>query len=166
MRRIIWSIGDVFTGFCFLVCMSSCVRWSRPRYANGSDNQYQICWAHPIKTWPPAPPSVPTGPGSREPDWTRPTNSTLTGETIFTISSCMIDENFLPKVEHFIQRHQLTPTTFGLWAMNDSRFVFDLRNGRECFGVTIRRVYRFMAEYEIEQEARHRRMTFTAKMTA
>lgn len=70
----------------------------------------------------------------------------------------MIDENFLSTVEHFIERYGLTPTTFGLWAMNDSRFVFDLRNGRTCFGATIRRVYRFMAKYEAEQKARKLRM--------
>lgn len=88
----------------------------------------------------------------------RPTNSSLTAGKILTISSCMIDEDFLLKVEHFIQRHQLTPTTFGLWAMNDSRFVFDIRNGRACFGATIRRVYRFMAKYEAEQKVRKARL--------
>lgn len=66
----------------------------------------------------------------------------------------MIDEDFQLKVEQFIERHGLSPTTFGLWAMDDSRFVFDLRNGRTCFGKTIRRVYRFMGEYEAKQEAR------------
>lgn len=66
----------------------------------------------------------------------------------------MIDEDFQPKVEDFIRRHGLSATTFGLWAMNDSRFVFDMRNGRVCFGSTIRRVYRFMAEYEAKQTAR------------
>jgi len=76
---------------------------------------------------------------------------------IITICSYMFDEHFLPIVEHFIERHRLTPTTFGLWAMNDSRFVFDLRNGRMCFGATIRRVYRFMAEYEAEQVAKQLR---------
>lgn len=50
-----------------------------------------------------------------------------------------------------MKRHRLTPTTFGLWAMNDSRFVFDVRNGRACFGATIRKVYRFMAEYEAKR---------------
>lgn len=56
-----------------------------------------------------------------------------------------------------MERHKLTPTTFGLWAMNDSRFVFDVRNGRECFGATIRRVYQFMTEYDAKQEARRLR---------
>ena len=56
-----------------------------------------------------------------------------------------------------MERHKLTPTTFGLWAMNDSRFVFDVRNGRECFGKTIRRVFHFMADYEVKQEAKRQR---------
>lgn len=69
----------------------------------------------------------------------------------------MIDENFQLKIEQYMERHKLTPTTFGLWAMNDSRFVFDVRNGRESFGATIRRVYQFMAEYEAKQEAKRLR---------
>jgi hypothetical protein len=69
----------------------------------------------------------------------------------------MSDEEFQRKVEEFITRHGLSPTTFGLWAMDDSRFVFDLRNGRNCFRKTERRVHRFMAEYEAKQEARRLR---------
>ena len=73
----------------------------------------------------------------------------------------MIDEEFQLKIEAFMERHKLTPTTFGLWAMNDSRFVFDVRNGRASFGATIRRVYRFMEEYEAKQEAKkHREMAW------
>ncbi|MBX3387253.1 MAG: hypothetical protein KF768_11840 [Phycisphaeraceae bacterium] len=70
----------------------------------------------------------------------------------------MIDEDFQLTVEAFIRRHDLSPTTFGLWAMNDSRFVFDLRDGRVCFGKTIRRVYQFMDEYERKQEAKRTRL--------
>lgn len=74
----------------------------------------------------------------------------------------MIDEDFQLTVEAFIRRHDLSPTTFGLWAMNDSRFVFDLRAGRLCFGKTIRRVYRFMDEYERKQEAKRLRLVVDA----
>lgn len=42
--------------------------------------------------------------------------------------------------------------------MNDSRFVFDLREGRACFGKTMRRVQHFMAEYERKQEAKRLRL--------
>ncbi len=69
----------------------------------------------------------------------------------------MIDQDFQPRIEQFLRRHRLAPTTFGLWAVNDSRFVFDVRNGRACFGNTIRRVYDFMAEYEAKQAAKLRK---------
>lgn len=38
--------------------------------------------------------------------------------------------------------------------MDDSRFVFDLRKGRNCFMKTIRRVQRFMTQYEAKQVAK------------
>lgn len=66
----------------------------------------------------------------------------------------MTDEEFLAKVEAFIQLHPLSPTTFGLWAKNDSRFVFDLRDGRSCYAETKADVCRFMASYESKQRAR------------
>jgi hypothetical protein len=68
----------------------------------------------------------------------------------------MTQEDFQLEVESFIQKHRLTPTTFGLWAMNDSRFVFDLRNGRVCTLVTVARVRAYMAEYEAKQEAKRK----------
>lgn len=69
----------------------------------------------------------------------------------------MIDDDFQLQVEAFISRHGLSPTTFGLWAMDDSRFVFDLRRGRNCFSKTMRRVQRFMAQYEAKQEAKRQK---------
>ena len=60
----------------------------------------------------------------------------------------MTDEEFLLLVEAFIAKHGLSPTTFGIWAMDDSRFVFDLRNGRSCLGRTVRRVRDFMTKHE------------------
>lgn len=93
--------------------------------------------------------------------WQRPTNQPLTTSPRRIICECMIDEDFQLKVEAFIRRHNLSPTTFGLWAMNDSRFVFDLRDGRLCFGRTIRRVYQFMDEYERKQEAKRLRLAKT-----
>ncbi|GIK18963.1 MAG: hypothetical protein AMXMBFR77_16950 [Phycisphaerales bacterium] len=69
----------------------------------------------------------------------------------------MTDDEFQLQVEAFIARHGLSPTTFGLWAMNDSRFVFDLRRGRSCSLATVGKIYRFMAEYEQKQEAKRLR---------
>lgn len=95
-------------------------------------------------------------PGSDSPR-NRPTNSQLTQKWEALIYRRMIDEDFLPRVEQFLDKHGLAPTTFGIWAMDDSRFVFDLRAGRQCFGKTIRRVYAFMERYEQKLEAKRLR---------
>lgn len=86
--------------------------------------------------------------------WAYPTNPPLTASAITVISSCMTDDDFQLQVEAFISRHKMSPTTFGIWAMDDSRFVFDLRQGRNCFGKTIRRVHGFMDTYEQKQAAK------------
>jgi len=90
--------------------------------------------------------------------WMCPTKSALTNEVSTTIRRCMTEEELQLQIEQFLNRHGLTPTTFGLWAMNDSRFVFDLRNGRMCYGKTMRRVLSFMAEYERKQDAKRLRL--------
>lgn len=70
----------------------------------------------------------------------------------------MTRREFQFQVDAFIERHRLSPTTFGLWAMNDSRFVFDLRRkGRICSLATVERVQEFMASYELKQEAKRAR---------
>lgn len=71
----------------------------------------------------------------------------------------MTEEEFQLVVEGFLARYSLTPTTFGLWAMNDSRFVFDLREGRSCSLATVGKVRRFMDDYARKQEAKRLRMT-------
>jgi hypothetical protein len=71
-----------------------------------------------------------------------------------TISSCMTDEEFLAQIERFMVRYRISPTTFGLWAMDDSRFVFDLWNGRSCLIRTVNRVRRFMIQHEKKEEAK------------
>ncbi len=81
----------------------------------------------------------------------------LTNHVRTAICKCMTEEEFQLVVEGFIARHGLSPTTFGLWALNDSRFVFDLRNGRSCSLATVGKVRRFMAEYEAKQEAKRLR---------
>lgn len=70
----------------------------------------------------------------------------------------MTEEEFQLVVEGFLVRYRLTPTTFGLWAMNDSRFVFDLRDGRSCSLATVGKVRRFMDEHQRKQEARRKRV--------
>lgn len=115
-----------------------------PKYVTLVDLRSARCLRHTTVVWP-------------ECCWTHPTTSILTDGRAPIISKCMTDDEFQLQVEAFIARHGLSPTTFGLWAMNDSRFVFDLRNGRACFVKTMRRVYQFMAEYERKQEAKRLR---------
>jgi len=77
----------------------------------------------------------------------------------------MTDAEFQLQVEAFIAKHGLSATTFGLWAMNDSRFVFDLRSGRRCFGNTISTVCRFMSEYEAKMEAKQQRQSMSTELS-
>jgi hypothetical protein len=44
------------------------------------------------------------------------------------------------RIELFLRRNAMTPTRFGREALNDSRFVFDLRKGRELREKTVNRV--------------------------
>jgi len=44
------------------------------------------------------------------------------------------------RVELYLRRNKMAPTRFGLEAMNDRGFVFDLRNGRELREKTKKRV--------------------------
>lgn len=73
------------------------------------------------------------------------------------------DLDFQLQIEDFMRRHSLTPTTFGLWAMNDSRFVFDLKHGRSCSLATVNRVCEFMERYEAKEAARLQRRLLEAK---
>ncbi len=44
------------------------------------------------------------------------------------------------RIELYLRRHRMSPTRFGREAVNDPRFVFDLRNGRELREKTVARV--------------------------
>jgi hypothetical protein len=50
----------------------------------------------------------------------------------------------LRKVEKFLNRSDTPPTRFGREAVNDPRFVFDLRRGREPRPRTVLRVRAFL----------------------
>jgi hypothetical protein len=54
-------------------------------------------------------------------------------------------------IELFLRRTGMAPTRFGRDSVRDPRFVFDLRNGREPSGRTVRRVEHFMNIYDAEQ---------------
>lgn len=50
----------------------------------------------------------------------------------------------LRRVERYLRRNGMAPTTFGRLAVRDPRFVFDLRNGREPRPGTVDRVVRYL----------------------
>lgn len=41
------------------------------------------------------------------------------------------DTDLIREIEDFLTEHGMTPSRFGTVMMNDPRFVFDLRSGRE-----------------------------------
>jgi len=55
---------------------------------------------------------------------------------------------FLAEVESFLTRTGVSPTAFGVAAVNDPRFVFDLRGGRECRRSTRNKIREKMPEIE------------------
>lgn len=46
----------------------------------------------------------------------------------------------LYRIEKYLKERRMPPTRFGREAVGDSRFVFDLRDGREPRSSTVRRV--------------------------
>ncbi len=51
----------------------------------------------------------------------------------------------LMKINRFLNEKDMAPTRFGRLAVNDPRFVYDLRNGREPRAGTVARVEAFIA---------------------
>lgn len=49
------------------------------------------------------------------------------------------------EIERFLNITKMSPTRFGMAAVNDPRFVFDLRSGREPRSATMRRAVDFMS---------------------
>ena len=56
----------------------------------------------------------------------------------------------LRRVERHLRRFDVPPARFGIEAVRDPRFVFDLRNGREPRPRTIARVDAYIAHSEAE----------------
>jgi len=54
----------------------------------------------------------------------------------------------LYRVEKYLRATRMPPTRFGREALGDSRFVFDLRSGREPRLATVQRVIDFLAAHE------------------
>lgn len=64
----------------------------------------------------------------------------------------MTRKDFAEKIEIFLAKHNMTPTTFGKLANKEPNFVFLIRSGRECREETQRRVLDFMEKYEKENQ--------------
>ncbi len=54
--------------------------------------------------------------------------------------------SLLIDIDRFLRHNDMPPTRFGREAVNDPRFVFDIRKGRECGGKTRSRVYAYIAK--------------------
>ena len=61
--------------------------------------------------------------------------------------------HLLRRVERYLRRSGTPPTRFGREAVNDPRFVFDLRYGREPRAPTVRRVSAYLDAEETRIEA-------------
>lgn len=57
----------------------------------------------------------------------------------------------LRRIERHLRESQTPPTLFGRRAVNDPRFVFDLRNGRQPRGATAERVAAYLDQLDQEQ---------------
>ena len=56
------------------------------------------------------------------------------------------DDMLLHRVEKYLRATRIAPTRFGRDVLGDSRFVFDLRSGREPRPSTVRKVMSFLDE--------------------
>jgi hypothetical protein len=62
-------------------------------------------------------------------------------------------ETLLSEIDAFLQANEMTESTFGRLAMNDWKFVRQLRNGRRVWPETAQCVRQFIAGYKPEKQA-------------
>ena len=55
---------------------------------------------------------------------------------------------FLEKIEEFLNRTGMSATNLGTKAINSPAFVFDVRNGRQCLDSTKEKVLDFIENYK------------------
>jgi len=65
--------------------------------------------------------------------------------------------SFLERVESFIARHGMSPSAFGMAAVNDSGFFFDLQRGRSPRLNTCERIDAWMREEDARRSRSRRR---------
>lgn len=63
-------------------------------------------------------------------------------------------EDLLAEIDAFCAEKAMKPTTFGLLATNDGKFVYRLRQGSDVTGKTVDRVRAFIAARRLEAVAR------------
>lgn len=64
----------------------------------------------------------------------------------------MQKEEFRKKVEEFIRDNSISETAFGIMALKQPLFVFQLKEGRECREATQEKVFDFMNNYKFIEE--------------
>ena len=60
----------------------------------------------------------------------------------------MTKEEFKNKILGFIEQTGMSATSFGLAATNNPKFVFDIKEGRECREATQEKVLTFINNYK------------------
>lgn len=65
----------------------------------------------------------------------------------------MHNNDFLSAVEDFLKETKIPPTLFGISILGDPRFVFDLRNGRDCRQSTIDKILSWMENYSFQKKS-------------
>jgi hypothetical protein len=55
---------------------------------------------------------------------------------------------FLKKIEEFLNRTGMSATNLGIKAINSPTFVFDVRNGRQCLDSTKEKILDFIENYK------------------
>ncbi|MEM1345630.1 MAG: hypothetical protein AAGI34_13770 [Pseudomonadota bacterium] len=62
-------------------------------------------------------------------------------------------KDLILEIEGFCEAFSMAPSRLGSKALGDPSFVRNLLDGRECLPRTLRKVRKFMAEYEAERAA-------------
>lgn len=64
----------------------------------------------------------------------------------------MTQNEFLEKIENFLEKTGMSASAFGAKAMHNPCFVADIRSGRQCLDSTKERALNFINTYEKEQD--------------
>lgn len=65
-------------------------------------------------------------------------------------------QQFLSEIESFLEAENMAPTKFGLKALNDAKFVANLRAGADVTTRTMDRVREFITKSKKNENPKHR----------